>query len=396
MPLFLSALAGFIVGGALLYFFQGQKIARLVERLSSQERELSSERATKEKLQNEFKLIAFEVARQVRADADQSLDHKKQEFAFLATDMKAKFDDTQQIVRKFEEERATMYGKLEQTLAQVLSAEQSLRLETGALKRVLTSSSGIRGRWGEKVLQEILEQNDFVRGIDFETQVFISGDNIGEASRPDFVVRLPGNKKLIIDSKEVAGEYVLAQETQDPEKQKEHYEQLVQNIRNNFIKLSRKEYQSQLDPDIPFVIMFIPSEAAIRAAFATDPNIFQEATERHVILASPMTIIPLVYLIKHGWQQEQLATNARELGVAVEELGSRLYAFVEHLQNIGNGIKKASESWNKAVGSWQSRVSPQIERAKSLGGRLKETSELSAVEHIPRAIGEKNSVEETV
>ena len=194
---------------------------------------------------------------------------------------------------------------------------------------------------------------------------------------------------MIIDSKEVAGEYALAQETEDIEKQKEHYQKLVSNIRNNFVKLSRKEYQSILDPDIPFVVMFIPSEAAIRAAFATDPGIFQEATQKHVILASPMTIVPLIYLVAHSWQQHRLAQNAQDLGNAVEKLGNYLYTFVEHLQTLRGGIKKTVEGWDKAIGSWQTRVSPQIEEAKTLGGRLKETEELSSMDVSPRSVSEE-------
>ena len=273
---------------------------------------------------------------------------------------------------------------------QVLNAEQQLRMETSSLKKVLTSSTGVRGKWGEKVLQEILEQNNLVRGIHFDTQVVIEG--AGDV-RPDFVIRLPGGKRLIVDSKEVAGEYVLAQETEDPIVQQEHYNKLVTNIRNNVQALSRKEYQDRLDADVPFVVMFIPSEAAIRAAFSTDPSMFQEASSKKVILASPMTIVPLIYLIAHGWQQQKLTENARVLGSAVEELGKRLAAFIGHLQNVGGGIKKASESWDKAVASWQTRVTPQIERAKQLGGRIKETDELTTANAPKAALPEGNDTE---
>ena len=384
-----SALLGFILGGAAMHLVRGQKIARLSERLSSKEEELCSERITKEKLQNEFKLAALEVLQQARTESDQNLDFKKQEITFSVNDMKSRLEDTQKIIREFEGERAALYAKMEQTLSQVLNTEQLLRIETNALKNALTSSTSIRGNWGQKVLEEILEQNDFVKGIHFNTQVFALND-AKETTIPDFVIKLSGNRRLVIDVKEVGGEYLAAQKTEDPAEQKVHYEKLVQNIRTNFIKLSRKEYQSQIDPNIPFVIMFIPSEAAIRAAFATDPHIFQEATERRVILASPMTIIPLIYLIKHGQQQEKLAGNARELGLAVEELGNRIFTFVDHLASVQKGIKKAYESCGKAFQSWQKKVSPQIEKTKSLGGKLKE---LPSLESIPEMVEDSVSLE---
>ena len=196
------------------------------------------------------------------------------------------------------------------------------------------------------------------------------------------MVHLPQGRRLVVDAKEIAGEYVLAQETDDPEKQKVHYERLVANIRTNFNKLSQKEYQSFVDRDVPFVVMFIPSEAAIRAAFMTEPDLFREATQKKVILASPMTIIPLIYLIAHSWQQHKLAQNAQELGNAVEELGKRLYTFIEHIQNMKGGLKKTIEGWDKALSSWQSKVSPQIEKTRALGGKLKEIEEPCSIEGI--------------
>ena len=371
----------------MVYFYRGMALARL-------EAELGSERATKEKLQNEFRLAAaaalettaeqfltsaIKDLRQVKTEADDSLDIKKLEISSSVNDMKNKLEEYQKVVKKFEEERFTLYAKLEQSLSQVLSAEQSVKTETAALKRVLTESSGVRGQWGERVLQEILEQNNLVRGIHFETQVSLA-ENDDTDLRPDFVVHLAGGKRLVIDSKEVAGEYALAQDTDDPEKQKEHYTKLVSNIRTHLIQLGRKEYQARLDPEVPFVVMFITSEAAIRAAFATDPSLFQESTERRVILASPMTIMPLIYLVAHSWQQQQLAQNARELSLVIEELGNRIYRFVEHVRDIRSGIKKASDSWDKALNSWQARVSPQFEKAKSLGAKLKDSEELAPIE----------------
>ena len=379
--------ASFFVGALLTYFWRSAKIAELSALLSS-------ERQTKEKLLNEFRLTANDVLenatrqiaadvvkdfRQVKTETDASVESKKTQIASTVNEMKSKLEDYQRTVKKFEEERYEMYGKIERSLAQVLSAEQSIRMESASLKKVLTSSSGVRGQWGEKILREILEQNNLVHGVHFETQVTLS-ENDDAGLRPDFVIHLPGGKKLVVDSKEVAGEYVLAQETEDSEKQKEHYVKLVSNIRNNFTRLGRKEYQLLLDPDVPFVVMFIPSEAAIRAAFATDPGIFQEATEKHVILASPMTVIPLIYLVAHGWQQQRLADNARELGAVVEGLGDRLHKFMEHLYQLRGGIQKTSESWDKAVASWKSRVSPQVEKIRSLGGKLKEFDEPEPVE----------------
>jgi DNA recombination protein RmuC len=118
---------------------------------------------------------------------------------------------------------------------------------------------------------------------------------------------------------------------------------------------------------------------------------FEEATKRRVILASPMTIAPLIYIIAHGWQQQKLADNARELGSVVEILGDRLFVFINHLQGVRNGIAKAAKSWDDAIASWQKRVSPQLDKVKSLGGKLKETEELLPIEPLLGQLEEKTT-----
>jgi DNA recombination protein RmuC len=409
MTLVWAACASFLIGAALAYLIQASRIAKLTERAVHLETLAASERSLRDKMQNEFKLAASEALqsanqqfldsaikdlRQVKTEADASLDLKNKEISGSFQEIKQRIDEYQERVRKFEDERSTLHTQLQGTLRQVLDAEQAMRSETAGLKRVLTSSAGVRGKWGESTLIGILEQNQKECGIDFWTQESYSAESgCGDPDgRPDFVIRLRDNKRLIIDSKAVIGEYVLAQDTDDPEKQKEHYKKLVQNIRGEFTRLSRKEYQSMVDSSVPYVIMFIPSEAAIRAAFAEDPTIFEEASSKKIIMASPMTIIPLIYLIANSWKQYRMAANAKELGGAVEQLGDRLFSFVGHLKDLQSGIQKCADSWNGAVGSWEKRVTPQIDKVKNLGGSLKETEELSSVEPVLRQIPDKTGV----
>jgi DNA recombination protein RmuC len=378
MSSWIAASLAFVAGFLIAYLWKASRIAELSSgwreqssRAERAERALAQEEQARQAAKDEFRLAASDAFRQIKIESDENIEQKKDLIAASVSEMRSKLEEYQRTVQTFEKERFEMYGRLESSLSQVLGAEQSIRMETAALKKVLTSSAGVRGNWGQMVLEQIFEQNDLVKGIGFDSQITLTADD-GSVLRPDFVVYLPGGKKLIIDSEEVASEYILSQETDDPAGQKEHCEKLVANIRNNFNKLSRKEYQSLLDPDVRFVVMFIPSEGAIRAAFQTDSGLFQEAKEKRVILASPMTIVPLIQLIAQSWQQQRLADNARELGGIVEGLGDRLATFVQHLQNIRQGIKKTADSWDDAMGSWQKRVAPQIERARQLGGKIRE------------------------
>ena len=392
--LILSALGGLLAGAFSTTLFFSSKISQARAEAQSARDALMTGQLTREKLEGEFRSAAADALknaneqflsaairdlRQVKTEADFSVDKQKSLIETSVGDMKNRLEETQKLLRKFEDERHEMYGKIDRSLEQVLNAENLISRETSALKKALTSNSGVRGKWGELVLERIFEQNEMVRGRDFDTQVAFTSDSDADL-RPDFVIHLPGKKRLIVDSKEVTGEYLLAQDTDDVERQKEHYGKLVSNIRNNFMRLGKKEYQDILDKEIPFVVMFIPSESAIRAAFATDPGIFEEAKSRRVILASPMTIIPLIHLIKYSWQKQTLADNALELGAAVETLGSRLGTFMEHLNSIRGGLKKAVEGWNEAASSWQTRLSPQIEKTKALGGKLKDAGEPQAID----------------
>ena len=375
MILAAAFILGIAVGGVIVYFVRG--------RIQNEFKAAASD--TLQKTAEQFLSTAIKDLRQVKTETDEGIARQKEHITTSVDEMKSKLEEYQKVVRKFEDERSQVYGKLEKSLSQVLEAEQLIRSETNSLKSVLTASSGVRGRWGERILQEILEQNDFVRGVHFDSQVSLSGETEND-SRPDFVIHLPGGKHLVIDSKDVTGEYLAAQEAQEEARQKEHYQKLVSNIRGNIQRLGRKEYQSLLDGDIPFVVMFIPSEAAIRAAFSTDPSIFEEATSKRVILASPMTVIPLVYLIAHAWQQHKLTEHARDLGEVVETLGERIYTFANHLQGVQGGLQKAAASWDKAVSSWQTRVIPQMDKVKSLGGQLKTPEELTPIDSTLRPL----------
>ncbi len=410
MTLFLVGLCiGAFLGGALVYLIRQASVASLKERLLGFQRLLESEKTTREKLENEFKLAASETLqrtaeqflvtaikdlRQVSTEAGQGIASDKKEIEHTVLEMRSRLEDYQKALKKIEEDRLLMYGNLEKSLTQVLEAEQSIRTEASVLKKVLTSSSGVRGSLGEMVLQQILEQNGLVKGIGFQTQESHTGDANNDL-RPDFVVNLPGGKRLVIDSKEVAGEFLLAMESEDESGRKEHTQKLVQNIRNNFNRLSRKEYQLQVDPEIPFVVMFISSEGAIRAAFGADPTLYREALEKKVFLASPMTLIPLIQLVKYGWQQYRLANNARELGEIIEDLGNKLWTFIGHLKNVRDGIQKSADAWDGAVSCWDKRVLPKIQKAKDAGAKLKDAEILTPIETKIRKFESVQNFQET-
>lgn len=130
--------------------------------------------------------------------------------------------------------------------------------------------------------------------------------------------------------------------------------------------------------------MFIPGESAVRAAFEHDVNLYREAQEKKVMLASPATIMPLILLVAHAWKQYKSAENAVKLSTEVAELGNRLKVFFNHVFDVGTSITQATKKFNAAVGSWEGRVAPKIDQIKNLGGNIQTEKDLKLIEEEPR------------
>jgi DNA recombination protein RmuC len=251
-----------------------------------------------------------------------------------------------------------------------------------SLKDVLSSSGTVRGRWGEAVLKTLLEESGFTEGINFHVQETIEGE--GSALRPDVIIDLPGGFHLAVDSKASLEQFFKVVEETDIDKKQEHTVLFTQNIRRHVQALASKEYQKHLDPKIPYVIMFIPGEAAVRTAFEHDTTLYQDAQSKKVLISSPATIMPMILLIAHAWKQHKSIENASKIMVEIAVLGDRLKTFSSHLGGIGSALSGAVKMFNSAVGSWDLRVHPQIEKIATIGGNLNLDSNLSQIEEEPR------------
>lgn len=339
----------FIVGGLLVYFWRGVKIAELSGRLSTTEEMLSQERLARQKTVDEIKIVSS------------------------IEDLTKHFGAYKELVQKTEKENAKMYGSIESSIRQVMQVGESMRLDAAGIKKALTSSSGFQGNLGQILLEDILEKNGFEKGKTYHTQVVLESDD-QKLLRPDVIINLPDHKELIVDAKAPLQEFVLASESDDPARQKEHYIKLARNIRDHINRLSKKEYQRLVDSDIQFVLMFVP-DGPLRAACTEDPALLEEARSKNIVLTSQVTIIPLILLISSVWRQYNLAAGAKQLSAEVETLGRYLDTFVGYLQDMQQGLRKSAEAWNKATASWKSRTIPQLEKIKGLGGNLKDLPE---------------------
>ena len=223
-----------------------------------------------------------------------------------------------------------------------------------------------------------------VAHCDFVEQATIDG---GEGRlRPDVLVRLPGGKLIVVDAKVPLDAYLSALEATTDEERGLHLARHARQTRDHITKLASKGYQSSLESSPELVVMFVPSEGIYHAALSEDPALIEYGVDQQVLLATPTTLIGLLRAIHYGWKQEQIAASAREIAETARELHKRLARFVEPLARVGRQLGSAVSAYNEAVGSFESRVIPQLRRIEDAGATSGRAVELSGIEESPRAL----------
>ncbi|MEK9180358.1 MAG: DNA recombination protein RmuC [Patescibacteria group bacterium] len=331
-------------------------------------------------------LILRALNNRPKDEGGQSLfDLQKQTIEGLREDVKNHIDSFTQKVNQFEAERGKQYGDVGAKVKEVLDVGTKMRDATNALETAISSGAATKGDWGQRSLRNILENSSLIKDLDFKEQETITGEE-GSQLRPDFIIYFPGdgNLKLAIDAKASFDDYLKATKEKDPNRQKEYIEKFVGALRLQAKKLSTKEYQKYLDDKVPYVVMFIPSEAAMRAALEHDPELFEDAQKSKVILTSPTTLVPLVLLIAHAWKQYKAMLNAEQLRNEFVEFGDRLEKFFEHIGGIHDNLEETTKKFNAAVGSFERMIRPKIEKIKELGSDIQGTENIKKVETTPR------------
>jgi DNA recombination protein RmuC len=331
-------------------------------------------------------------ADQERASGEMAL--RTEEFKGLVGPVQEKLGRMESEIARLERERREAQGELAQMVRQLGDGVGTLRRETGNLVSALKRPS-TRGSWGEIQLRNVVEMAGMVSHCDFVEQSTIQ--TADGALRPDMLVKLPGEKLVVVDSKVPLDAYLSALESEQEDEREAHTARHARQTREHIVKLASKGYQRQFDSTPEFVVMFVPSDGIYQAALAQDPSLIEYSVSQQVLMATPTTLIGLLWAVHYGWRQELIADSAREIAADARELHQRLGRFVTPFAKAGRQLSSAVSAYNEAVGSFDSRVVPQVRKIEEAGAASdREVAAPPSLEITARAIASQGELEEAV
>ena len=390
-------LLGLMIGGGIGWMLAkeriGGEVIRSEERVRAKEEAVAAnEEKVKAEIENlvtdmgrknseDFLKLAEERLGRVQTAADKDHEARRKELDDLMRPMSESLANLDQATKDLEKERSDAYSGMLRHLKLLEQQTDRLGSEARNLSTSLRKSSSVRGDWGEVALRNLLEMAWMTKHTDFLEQKGVEG-----GGRPDFVVRLPGDGAIPIDAKTSGKHYLEALEEENLTQRQAKLAEHAKAMRSRVNELTRKEYLSKVEGRAEFVVMFVPSEALISVAFEMDPDLHEDAMDRGVIISSPASMIALLRTAALYWQQVRFAEDAKEVVDVAREFYMRMATWSEHFSEGGKRLDKATEFYNKAVGSWERSVMPQ-------GRRLEE---LEVSTNLPKTLVEQNLVNDDI
>lgn len=311
-----------------------------------------------------FLKLASERFKSHEVTATEDLEKRKLAIENLVKPLNEKLTVFDSRIQEIEKARNEAYGAIQQQVRLLAEGQTTLGTETRKLVQALRAPK-TRGRWGEMQLRQVFDMAGMAEHVDYTLEHHMQTD--AGVRRPDAIVKIPGGKSIVVDAKTPLEAYLDALESETPELQQANLTRHARHVRDHVKLLSSKAYQDQIPTTPDFVVMFIPGETFVSAAVEADPELIEYAFERKVLIATPTTLMALVKAIAYGWQQEKMAENAVEVQKVAKELYDRLNVFGGHLDKVGKALSQSVNSYNRAVGSMESRVLPSARKFEAMG-----------------------------
>lgn len=352
----------------------------LTQQKSAHEQNLTAARQAQEKalanLRDAFKALSADALKQSAPDflrlAEQSfgkfqetakgdLAQRQEAIKGLIEPLKQQLETYQKNLQSNSAAQSSTLGEVKKQLELLSQQSTTLAQETQQFRLVLHSNQA-RGKWGEETLRRVVEAAGMSAHCDFTEQA-TSGEN-----RPDLVVKLPGDRFIIVDAKVPDFDFLNALESAEPVKRAEALVAHATKLKATIKALADRDYPSQFKNALDYVVLFVPAESLFSAALEGDHDLIVWAAEKRILLATPASLIALLRSVSVSWQQHAQTENAQKIAEAAQELFTRIVTFTEHLEKIRGGLEMANRAFNQAVGSYESRIKPSGEKLQKLGG----------------------------
>ncbi len=367
------------------------KLATLEANAANFDKQMAQMREAREEMLAQFKAVGGEVLSRSQEEFlkraeerfKQSEEAGEQKIKALLNPVGERLKQYEQQVETLEKRRVDAFGQLTGLIQSMREGQEQVRREAQRLGNSLTNAPKARGRWGERALQNVLEQCGLSQHTDFILEHSVETED--GRLRPDAIVKVPGQKQLVIDAKVSLNAYQAAFEADDDGERARHMDQHAKSMRGHVQTLGSKSYQSQFDDAPDYVVMFVPGEHFVAAALEHDPELWDFAFRNKVLLATPTNLVAIARTVAQVWRQDQMAAEAKEIGKMGAELYDRLRVAAEHMKRVGGGLETAVSNYNKFVGSFERNVLTSGRRMAEKGLEIaKEIEEVPLVEGAPR------------
>lgn len=346
-----------------------------------------------EKLQETNRLQFEKTANQILEQKSEKFTQLNQnQLKLILEPFQEKINELKNTVNETYDKESKERFSLGEKVRELKDLNQQISEDAKKLTRALKGESKTQGNWGEMILESILEKSGLRKNQEYfmehelrdENNKAIFSEFSGKKMRPDAVVKYPDNRNVIIDSKVSLTAFVEMTDETDAEIFTIKKNQHLQSVKNHILQLSQKAYDD-FDKSLDFVMMFVPSEAAYMTALQTDPNLWNFAYDKRILLLSPTNLITSLKLVQDLWKREHQNRNAMEIADRGAKLYDKFVGFVDNLERIGKNIDQAKNSYNdafKQLSSGNDNLIIQTQKLKGLGIKNKK--------NLPQGLGEED------
>jgi DNA recombination protein RmuC len=337
-----------------------------------------------EQFTSQFLSLAGQRLETANADAASDLESRKAGIEALLAPLKATLDRLEARTGEIERARTEAYSRIDEQVRTLAGAAAGVQREAVVLSTALKGTQ-VRGRWGELALRNVVELAGMAAHVDYAEQ-----ETVDDGKRPDMVVRLPGARRVAVDSKATTDFYVEACRATTDEAREAALDRHAAAVRGRVRALASKEYAAHLAGSVDFVVLFLPGDPYLSAAFARDPDLLVDALKQKVLVATPTTLLALLRTLSLYHQHEALARDAAQIAQAAKTLYERGAKFAEHLGKVGKGLAFALGAYNDAVASFETRFLPAAGELEGLKAaepdpRLRSVKRVDSAPRLPFA-----------